>query len=493
MHARTIKIGAGLVAALAFGTLVAPTGAFADYAPAPKDVVGVGSDTLQALGDFVADGSYTADNGFNTAGNKFKFISIDATADANTRLAYGPGGANGLGTATTTSTTSGGVTTTTTTDTAGCGAGTGSLAGTANSGTADTNPADFPCVLSPTVTLRAGTSPEQRPNGSGAGYNLLKADTDPSTGAAVGNGNFGIVNFSRSSSAKNGNNANIDSITVGTDTLAMLAAGGTASTNAVPLSKAQLKLIYSCDPGATRWNQVGGTSADAIYPMIPQVGSGTRSTFLADIGAPTLGSCVHNVEENDPQAIADSGHVADAIEPVSGSRLNLFNGVSGVASQGNINGGFGYFNDNTCPYNPQISNLSANSSQVTNCKTTKQSIVPQVAPITSGSPSDGGAVYVDNRNLYIYFRDADIFSGTTWQPGGTLNWVRTMFYNPCTASITSKTILSGSAATAAGCTIGNQGNLVGPGGDPYFASAAGQQDIADSGVTPAWAYSPAAA
>ena len=73
----------------------------ADYAPSGHDVVGVGSDTLQALTDFAADGSYVADPGYNVNSPKYRFISIDATADANTRLAYGPQGANGLGTSTT--------------------------------------------------------------------------------------------------------------------------------------------------------------------------------------------------------------------------------------------------------------------------------------------------------------------------------------------------------------------------------------------------------
>ena len=88
------KLKAGLAVA---GMLVGVAGmstqpAFADYAPTNKDVVGVGSDTLQYLVDFAADGDQLGDPGYNTAGNKFKLVDFDARADANARLAYGPQG-----------------------------------------------------------------------------------------------------------------------------------------------------------------------------------------------------------------------------------------------------------------------------------------------------------------------------------------------------------------------------------------------------------------
>ena len=59
------------------------------------------------------------------------------------------------------------------------------------------------------------------------------------------------------------------------------------TTNAVPLSAQQLKAIYSCTD--TTWTSVGGTSGNTIIPIIPQVGSGTRTTFLADIGLTDAG------------------------------------------------------------------------------------------------------------------------------------------------------------------------------------------------------------
>jgi hypothetical protein len=209
---------------------------------------------VQAAVNFAADGDFTGNTGYNGTGPN-KFISFDATADANTRLAYG---ANGVGTGQ-------------------CAPGTGGTAGTGNQ---NTTHGDTPCALNPTIVVRAGTSPIQRPNGSGAGYNLLKADTN-----AAGNGN-GLVDFSRASSAR-GSNVLFDSVTIGTDPLAMLSS---STTNSVPLSAAALNSIYSCT--ATTWSAVGGTSTATIKPLIPQVGSGTRTSFLSAIGLSAPGTCV---------------------------------------------------------------------------------------------------------------------------------------------------------------------------------------------------------
>ena len=461
MAGRSIKIGTGIVVALIAGTFLMPSTAFADYAPSSGDVVGVGSDTVQAAGDFLADGSYASDPGYNSSGNKNKFISIDATADANTRLAYGP---QGTGPA--------------------CAPGTGGGIGTGNSGVQDS--AHTPCVLNPTVTLRAGLSPEQRPNGSGAGYNVLAADTT-SAGAAIGNGGTGLVNFSRASAAKNGGNVNFDAITVGSDTLAMLSSSA-STTHAVALTKAQLAAIYQCT--TTTWNQVGGSSSDTIVPLIPQVGSGTRSTFLSDIGiANPNTACVQTVEENDPYAIADSATTAnpngiDAIEPMSGSRLNLFLGLDGTGSPTGV---AGYFKDPSCPFNPATStSVGTTSNSPTQCHGTTATLTPPVKAWTTGSPSGGGTIYTDQRNLFIYFRHSDINSPKAFQPGSSLNWVRTMLYNPCPVAV-------GNPAFASdGCSIDASNNPVGPGGDPYLDTAAGQQDISDAGVTANWAYTPAA-
>ena len=149
MRKRTLKLGLVAVTALSAATpLLATTqSAYADYAPSKGDVVGVGSDTLQYLVDFVADGNAYGDTGYNQIGNKNKLISIDAVPDTNARLAYGVGG--GLPG-----------------QPNSCNPGTGSGLGTGNK---TSNQAGAPCVLNPTVYLRAGLQGVQRPNGSGAG------------------------------------------------------------------------------------------------------------------------------------------------------------------------------------------------------------------------------------------------------------------------------------------------------------------------------------
>jgi ABC-type phosphate transport system substrate-binding protein len=424
-----LKVGIAIA-----GTLVAVAGmaaqpAFADYAPTSKDVVGVGSDTLQYLVDFAADGDQLGDVGYNSAGNKYKLVNFDATADANARLAYGP---DGVGSGE-------------------CSPGDGATAGTGNQTTPHT---DQPCTLNPTIVIRAGVPPIQRPNGSGAGAKALADDPNH------------YITFARASSCEGPTCASgagplssaYDSIQVGTDPLAMLAA---TTTNAVPLSAEQLKAIYSCTD--TTWTSVGGTSTDTIIPIIPQLGSGTRTTFLADIGLTTVGSCVVTGEENDPTAIAAQSSPADAIEPMSGGRLDLF---LGLLSTGAKNGVGGYFHDPSCP----LQDINAGSP--TACAAANNTITPAVKLITTGSPTDGNPLFDVSRPLYIYFRDSDVSSTVDWQPGSTLNAVRTLFYNPCSTGQT-------------GCVTVN-GVEYGPGGPPYFATAAAQADISAAGIVPAY-------
>jgi ABC-type phosphate transport system substrate-binding protein len=440
------KLKAGLaVAATVVGLAgIAVQPAFADYAPNSKDVVGVGSDTLQYLVDFAADGDQDGDAGYNGAGNKFKLINFDATADANARLAYGPDGVGG-GT---------------------CAPGTGPTAGTGNT---TGSHSDSPCQLNPTIVLRQGLPPVQRPNGSGAGAKALAAD-----------GAQHLITFARASSCQGPtcssgagplSNA-FDSIQVGTDPLAILTA---STTNAKPLSAQQLNLIYSCTD--TNWNQVGGGNFP-IVPIIPQVGSGTRTTFLADIGlSSTLANqpCWKVGEENDPTAIAAQGaNAPNAIEPMSGGRLNLFQGLLSTGSPTLL--GFGYFRDPSCALNAIKTSTPAACSGTGNANV----LNPAVALVTTGAPSDSNPLFDVSRPLYIYFRDSDVTSATGWQPGSTLNAVRTLFYNPCLSGMTGCVTEAGAAGTA----------TFGPGGPPYFDTTAAWTDISAAGINPAYVPTP---
>ncbi len=389
------------VSALALGLFVPMGTAGADAAPGGADIVGVGSDTLQYMLDFGADGDQNGNPGYN-ASKLARVFSIDATPDANARAGY--------------------------------------LNGSSNLNL---------LPLNPTVVLRAGTAPVQRPNGSGAGLAALIADT----------GSPETINFVRSSSAPASPGAGIDVVRLAHENVQVATA---TTTNAPILSKQQLFAIYECTK--TTWTQVGGTSGDTILPIVPQPGSGTRKTFLQDIGftvngagvaTPALGSCVRTDEENNPYALYLNGDdpttvtpVADpyattavanpdAIEPFSQARLNLY--ASGY-----------FFNPNVTFGNPPPSGDEGVLSPTVKLDT-------GATPTTNAS--DGNVWYFDERGLYVFFRDIDYTTqtSTTHFNGSTKNWVQTLFYN-------------------------------GPSGNPFFKSGAGQTLLASAGVDPDYAF-----
>jgi ABC-type phosphate transport system substrate-binding protein len=332
----------------------------ADYAPGPLDVIGVGSDVAQYGIDFGADGDALGDAGFNSAGDSFKLVYFNAVADANGRAAY----ANG-------------------------------------------STAKVPLALNPTVALRAGSYPLQRPQSSGAGVTALDADTSKSdpyidfvgsasypaagTGATAVTNGWGGLHVTELAT---------DTVGIATDT----------TTNAPTLSIAQLLAIYQGTD--TTWTQVGGTSSATIIPEIPPSGSSVYKTFIADLTtanggtAPTLSSVVQTVEQNDPTAITSSSSPANAIVPFSQGRLNLWNGVSGNSTLTGGNPTSLYF------HNPAT-------------------VYPGAAPLTSGITIEtGSGAYTSPLTIYAVFRQSDETSTTPWQPGGTLNWAQTLFSDP---------------------------------------------------------------
>jgi ABC-type phosphate transport system substrate-binding protein len=342
--------------------------AHADYAPGPGDVVGAGSDTLQYLGDFLADGDVGGDAGFNSGAPTNRLVSIDATADANARLAYANGSTNAV-----------------------------------------------IKTLNPTVVDRAGTFPVARPNGSGAGADALAAQALHPTLQNDPNVNFARMSSKPSAAqeaAVPGGQMHV--VQVATENLGLAVSSTSTNMPAAGLSALELVGIYQCT--TTHWNALPGNSggsANTIIPIIPQSGSGTRNTFLADLQvanggtAITLGSCVVVSEENDPTAIGAQSSPADAIEPMSQSRLNLWNGTSG-------NGGIGFFH---------------NPAGLTGKSGLGVLLAPGavMAPL-SGNAGDGNPAYHNNRSLYIVFNQSHC-SDPAWQPGGTQNWVEALFSN----------------------------------------------------------------
>ena len=407
MQIKKLAVAAGVAGALAL-SLISASPASADYAPSSGDSVGVGSDTVKYAGDFVADGDHLADAGYNSAGLINKLVNFDATADANARLAYGPDG-----------------------KATSCAPGTGDKnAGSINATTNGTS--QSVCQLNPTIVLRAGLRPVQRPNGSGAGATALAAEVlggvhniDYSRASASQASKFaGVCPVASSAGA---DTCRIGTVTVGTEPLAMLVSAGSVATHAPSngIATAELTAIYSATTTATNpfdanktgcpaWQDLaayrnnnntpvalgsnpsyttGGTtgytsapSTAAIYPIIPQAGSGTRRYFTGavasgGINVATVGNCGSTGEENDPEALASSGHEADAIEPMSGGRLNMYQAKDG---SGVSTGVAGYFNDPSCAYG-SISTSGTGASG--NCGTAAGALITTQAITAQGTAS----------------------------------------------------------------------------------------------------------
>ena len=95
MRSRSIfKAGGAAFAVAALGlTFAVP--ASADIAPGGSDIVGVGSDTVQNMANFMADGDpFFGSAGVNATASKNRFFSFDATPDANDRAGYLNGSTN---------------------------------------------------------------------------------------------------------------------------------------------------------------------------------------------------------------------------------------------------------------------------------------------------------------------------------------------------------------------------------------------------------------
>ena len=374
---KTAFLGAAAVIGLSVASLGSTGTAYADYGPSSTDVVSVSGATPQYAADFVANGDTQGDAGYNAAGNTNRYVNFDATADGNGRDAY----ANGS-----------------------------TLAS--------------PLSLNPTVVYRAGTSPVQRLQSSGADYTALLSDT-----GATEQINFAVVaslpTAAQQTQALNNGWGFLHVVQLGTDPEVIV----TPNTSNAPAGLSAAELVNIYNGTYTHWNQIPGNSGgstDAIIPLIPPSSSAIYKTLIADLKtanggtAITLGSNVKTVEQNDPGAVTTAG--PDAIAPFAQSRLNLY--------------AEGYFdNPATVPY-PPGSTLSSG------------------VKVLSGTAPDGAASYSDTNGIYAVFRQSDLSSTTPWQPGATKNWVQALL-----SSVS---------------------------GTPFFKSAAGQALVAAGGDIPGY-------
>ncbi|MGD0883104.1 MAG: hypothetical protein ABSB09_16185 [Acidimicrobiales bacterium] len=321
----------------------------ADYAPQPGDVVAVSGDTAQFAGDFLSNGDYNGDAGFNSAGGVNRLVTFDATPDANGRSAY------------TNSVTTGAAS----------------------------------VALNPTDVLRAGSYPVQRVSSSGNAISALLADT----------GSQETINFVFSSSlptaaqdtqAANDGWGYLHVVEIGTDSVQIAADTTTNAPTAGEggLTAAELLTIYTSNSPITWSSATGGAdpSTADILPLLPPSGSSIYKTFIAALTtanggtAPSIGSIVKSVEQNDPTTITGSSSPANAIAPFSQARLNLWND--------------GYFHNPATAF-PGGSTLTAGISLLSGYN----------SPLTD----------------YVLFRQSDAASTTPFEPGGTENWVQTLF------------------------------------------------------------------
>jgi ABC-type phosphate transport system substrate-binding protein len=258
-------------------------------------------------------------------------------------------------------------------------------------------------ALNPTDVLRAGTYPVQRVQSSGAAITALLADTGtPETINFVFSAS--LPTSAQQATAASNNWGYLHVVEIGTDSV-QIAVDSTSTDAPAGLSAAELLSIYT--GSVTKWNQLPGNSggsSDTIIPLIPPSGSSIYKTFIADLTtanggtAPVLSASVKTVEQNDPTAVTGATNDADAIVPFSAARLALWNS--------------GYFHNPATTFPGSSTALTAGVS------------------LLAGTPGDGNGVYDSPITDYVIFRQSDATSATPFEPGGSLNWVNTLFSDP---------------------------------------------------------------
>ena len=184
-----------------------------------------------------------------------------------------------------------------------------------------------------------------RPNGSGAGI----SDVSTSPSFTSGGTSYKCEDIARASRPL----AHTDPSNLAQDIIAEdLVSYSYLPTGHLPsnLSLVDLQAIFSCnaslisssDSGPVTENEIGGTGTDAVIPVIPQSSSGTRSSWMGDLGLSntTIASCVQNgtytyagtaypVEENEGTNPvfnpSDNADASDVIFPYSGGDFVCYN------------------------------------------------------------------------------------------------------------------------------------------------------------------------
>ena len=138
-----------------------------------------------------------------------------------------------------------------------------------------------------TITVKAKSSSDTscsltRPNGSSSGITALNANQTDSNKDGAGQTVY-CLDYARSSRAPNSTSHKDAFSVIARDGIAWSFPKVSGETNPQPasLTRAQLVAIYTCVD--RNWNQVGGKNAP-IGAVVPQSGSGTRSSWLLELG-----------------------------------------------------------------------------------------------------------------------------------------------------------------------------------------------------------------
>jgi ABC-type phosphate transport system substrate-binding protein len=406
LHRRKSVGAAFIVVATASSMVLSYSPAEADFSPQPKDVVSTGSDIIQNSFNFLADG-YHQLPGFNTAGNRYRFVNFDSSGDAQGRSAF--------------------------TDPRLLPTITGN--GTVGELNEKYIKQSDLRLINPTISLRAGQDLVVRPTGGGGGGRdaIINDKVDPTTG------NGGWIDVGRSPDPLNATHQNNAQTNLGTKLLRIQVATdrqhiATATTTNAPTvitAEAILK-IYKGE--WTTWGQIPGYSGPApgatIIPLLLPTDAGMWNTFVANVakqnpGAGVVSSTLRanpnsiQVQQNDPTAITSlaAGPRANAIVPFPRGRFRTL--------------GTGYYTQ-TKEFEgtlaaPKTNLYNTDPGHRTPASAAGLKLLDPDSTVDVASPS---APYGGNFAYNAIVRESDFTSTTPWQPGSTLNWVQALFYNP---------------------------------------------------------------
>lgn len=387
------RLSAMAVAVATAGTLVlsyAP--AQADFAPQPDDVVTTGSDIIQNSFNFLADG-YHQLPGYNTAGNRFRFVNFDSSGDAQGRSGF-------IDPRTLPSIT---------------GDGTIGDAGQKYVKVTDVK------LLNPTIALRAGQDLVVRPSG-GTGGGTVAILNDKQKWIDAGRAPNAPLSEEQQNTAFASYGSKILIVQIATDRQLL----ATAETTNVPSNLTATDVLKIYQGTYKTWSDVPGYSgtagAETIVALTLPSDAGMWNTFQTNLRNQTGITAINDatlrgnpnsiqVQQNDPTAITSlsAAQRPNALVPFPRGRFRT------------IETGYYANASSTNAYNltPPRTPLSVAGIKLLDADSTVDSTAPT-------------APYGGNFGYNALIRESD-YTGPTakpWQPGSTLNWVQALFYNP---------------------------------------------------------------